>query len=70
MAAGRIQRPGSEFGPCKDACEHIDCAATKNDAATICYLCGTEIGYEVRYSEDGKRLVHAVCLENKYEAKS
>lgn len=46
MAAGFLSAPGTEFGPCADACEHRDCAATRARAASACLACGEPIGYD------------------------
>jgi hypothetical protein len=64
MAAARLPKPGTEFGPCVDPCEHIDCAATRADADSLCHYCDGPIGYEERYYRDQSgALVHAICLE-------
>lgn len=68
MAAGTWPRPGTKYGPCAEPCEHIDCAATRRDAESLCRLCSQPIGYEVRFYRDpeaGAMLtyVHAACLE-------
>ncbi len=46
MAAISNDPPGTEYGPCKNACEHDDCAACREDVAALCELCHEEIGYE------------------------
>lgn len=59
-----LDKPGDEYGPCKDEnCGHSDCAASRNDAALICPHCGESIGYETKYyiHENGRVLVHALC---------
>lgn len=48
MAAGKLPEPGSEYGPCTDPCEHLDCAETRRMAETVCELCGKPIGYGAR----------------------
>jgi hypothetical protein len=35
------------LGPCVDDCAHIDCAATKAQAASLCSVCDKPIGYDV-----------------------
>lgn len=49
MAAGILQEPGSEFGPCVDECAHRDCAETRKMAAAECVHCDEPIGYGVRF---------------------
>lgn len=74
MAAAALNHPGTEAGPCKEFCEHLDCAATRRMASTICPGCSEPIGYGKRFydispvrnyrgSEDApqKILVHEVC---------
>lgn len=75
MAAGTIQKPGSKFGPCKKACEHIDCAASRNIAKAACVYCSKPIGYVTAYyreawveSEERYNFSHAVCGEEAAEA--
>lgn len=66
MAAGYIHEPGTRYGPCMDPCKHRDCAASREDAATVCPYCEKPIGYHTHYyreSDHGGRLVHAACLE-------
>jgi hypothetical protein len=70
MAAGRLPVPGSEFGPCPEPCQHIDCAATREDAAQVCRICDKPIGYEVRFYQSAGQLVHAACLEEEIAGRS
>lgn len=45
---------------------HVDCAALRGQAASLCRLCSTAIGFEVRMyadPENPRALVHALCLE-------
>ncbi len=67
MAAGIMAAPGTEYGPCADACEHTDCAATRKRAQSICFHCKKPIGYGVRFYDVGKpgamTSVHALCEE-------
>lgn len=63
MAAGKIPAPGSEYGPCADPCQHIDCAQTRAMAATVCRFCGQPIGYDTRLYDVEHQLVHADCYE-------
>lgn len=70
MAAGRLPKPGTEFGPCLDEkCGHIDCNSTRKQAKTECDICGKPIGYETRMYQNPDNpsgVVHADCLEEKY----
>jgi hypothetical protein len=63
MAAGTLPRPGTEYGPCEDDCEHTDCEATKTQAANECPLCHIQIGYGIRFYQRDDGLVHARCVE-------
>ena len=74
MAAGRLPKPGTKLGPCKDECKHIDCKKTREMAWSICKYCGIVIDYEKRFyilpTPDPQRveLVHAVCHEDAIES--
>lgn len=62
MASTFLSKPGTEFGPCASECVHVDCAASRKQAESICPGCKGEIGYErhfIRYSE---RLWHLACV--------
>lgn len=63
MAAGFLSEPGTEYGPCKEACEHTDCALIRKFATTPCRICEEPIGYNRRFF-DSKRdgTVHEACL--------
>jgi hypothetical protein len=62
MAAGRLPEPGSEFGPCIGECKHLDCAEVRHDAAALCAMCKTAIGYGVAFFRVMNReLVHEQC---------
>ena len=66
MSAGIMSPPGTKNGPCENECKHIDCVGTRIMASELCCYCEKEIGYETRfYREDGKNLVHAICLEER-----
>mgnify|MGYP000847689096 CR=1 FL=1 len=74
MAAGILQKPGSKFGPCGEACRHLDCADTRKIAATECPYCSKPIGYGRLFYQttdpersDRKHIVgyeHADCAED------
>ena len=67
MAAASLSPPGTEFGPCEDACGHRDCARTRQMAATVCRFCEKPIGYDRRFyqgPEGPDDLDHASCLED------
>jgi hypothetical protein len=63
MAAGVLAKPGTEFGPCAEPCQHTDCAGTRRIATTVCRFCNKEIGYDRRFYND-EGYVHAACLED------
>lgn len=71
MAATTLPQPGTEYGPCPEPCDHIDCKQTREIANSICTLCKKPIGYNTRFYVDPdieeKSYVHALCLEKKYE---
>lgn len=62
MAAGVIQKPGTEHGPC-ESCQHRDCLESRGIAATVCHFCSNPIGYDTAFYRDDGLFVHAVCLE-------
>ena len=67
--AGIIGRPGTRNGPCIAKCNHKDCDASRQQAASICWLCEKPVGFDTRfYAADGG-FVHALCLEESEEAK-
>lgn len=78
MAAGRIARPGTEYGPCEGDCRHPDCASSRAMAGAVCKYCEKPIGYDTRFYIDGDvphdmaikeyRYVHALCLEEFIDA--
>lgn len=75
MAAGILSKPGAEYGPCVDACEHLDCKSMRERAESICPLCQKPIGYERRFYYITPDLLagieegygHAVCVEEVIE---
>ncbi len=61
MAAGMIPRPGTKLGPCSGECSHVDCAANRADAASVCHFCQKPIGYDtLHYYEQQGAPVHLV----------
>ncbi len=62
MAAVSLDPPGTEFGPCAEPCQHIDCDATRREAATVCNRCGQPIGYGRGFFNDNPGLAHASCV--------
>ena len=66
MGWGMLSEPGTEYGPCKERCEHTDCAATRKDAESKCLFCGERIGYGTKFYYVGDEgLEHAVCTWKK-----
>ena len=63
MAAGRLPRPGTTYGPCVETCEHRDCAATRRDAEKSCTICDEPISYDRGFYRDDEGLVHSICFE-------
>jgi hypothetical protein len=76
MAAGTLSAPGTEYGPCDSSCAHLDCAETRRQAETPCFLCHEPIGYERRFYRDRHistgawRYAHAACLEEDNERRT
>lgn len=69
MAASKLPKPGTEYGPCADPCAHVDCLETRNMSHKQCLYCETEIGYETRfYQLETGALVHARCHEEEIES--
>lgn len=69
MAAGIMQQPGSQYGPCPKPCEHDDCRDTRELAATPCARCGAVIGFGVRFYHltGTPGYAHAACEEIRTE---
>jgi len=45
MASGFLAKPGFEFGPCLERCEHVCCQKTRSMADQQCRYCGQKIGF-------------------------
>ena len=75
MAAVALPKPGSKHGPCAEECRHIDCALTRAQAASGCWVCEKPIGFGVpAYSREASGggmgwhdFAHAVCVEEQAE---
>ncbi len=70
MSAIGLPKPGTEYGPCETECQHIDCAETRKQAATICDLCPEPIGYDRPFyqRESWTVLTHQLCMLKKIDA--
>jgi hypothetical protein len=69
MAAGQLSKPGTQYGPCKTACRHIDCAETRATAEARCRLCGERIGYQTLFYREANGVVaHERCAALDAEA--
>lgn len=61
MAAIYLGAPGSDFGPCPEACPHPDCAQIREVAEGPCTGCSEPIGYDrAFFFQDGH--IHRTCL--------
>jgi hypothetical protein len=71
MAASILPKPGTKFGPCARSrhCAHRDCKETYAMAETPCRLCGSLIGYGVRFirARLSGALAHELCVEHAIE---
>jgi hypothetical protein len=69
MAYTVLANPGSQHGPCKDECKHIDCNKTKQLALTLCPLCDEPLGYDrpLTNDPDTQNLGHFSCVEESIE---
>jgi len=54
MGYSMLSEPGSEFGPCKDGCDHKDCVWTRKTAESICRFCNEPIGYNRGFYVDSE----------------
>lgn len=67
--------PGSESGPCTEACKHTDCAAIRAEAQARCRFCGEPIGFDTKFYRDpaptksGFSFIHFVCALKDANAK-
>jgi hypothetical protein len=62
MAPGRIQTPGTGFGPCHfEGCGHSYCINAREIARSICRYCDQSIGYERGFLKSGNGYVHQSC---------
>ena len=67
MAAGILPRPGTQYGPCKTKCKHIDCTETRERGESKCLYCNKKVGFGVRVYQHGDYTVHALCHEDAAE---
>lgn len=68
MGWGMIAAPGTEVGPCKEKCQHTDCAATREMAESLCIHCKKPIGYETKmYHIKDNMYAHTLCVWEKEE---
>ena len=66
-----IPEPGSEFGPCLDEkCGHTDCAASREQAAAKCRVCGEPIGYNRGFygPDETGRAIHFACIDEELKS--
>jgi hypothetical protein len=67
MSAAYLPAPGEKYGPCVEACAHIDCAENRALAAKTCRLCGHPMGAPTYFYGDDEAepgaIVHSRCLE-------
>ena len=72
MGWAAFSKPGDEYGPCAEPCDHGLCATTRGRAESNCTICGKPIGYETKfYSAEGtdvNALDHALCVWLKGES--
>jgi hypothetical protein len=57
----RLQAPGSRFGACLTACEHLDCLLLRNAAELPCNICLLPLGYDREIRSERKISVHRSC---------
>jgi len=65
LALQVISTPGTEYGPCLQACRHRDCAWQRETVARACNLCENPIGFEQPFLEYDGDVAHAACLEER-----
>jgi hypothetical protein len=77
MAVGVLPKPGSKTGPCLNECSHSGCQYRRKISESVCRLCHSVIGYDVRFEIDPlqtkgpletRAYVHAVCLSSRSAA--
>lgn len=61
MASITLPAPGTKYGPCEPTCQHVDCAATRKQAAQVCPYCSKPLGFEVFVTDAGDGLAHETC---------
>lgn len=69
MAAGILNKPGTDFGPCEGDCKHLDCAETRKVAKELCDICKEPIGYDKRFFQKNnwEIFTHEICELKKIE---
>lgn len=71
MGWSTLPEPGSEHGPCKEACHHVDCKATREMSDKPCGYCNKPIGYNTNFYQlelDGEQcFAHARCAEREQD---
>lgn len=62
-----VDAPGTQRGPCKRKCGHMDCQWSRRIAISICDICRKPIGFGKWYirKEDGSGRCHLRCYSNK-----
>lgn len=68
MAAIELPRPGTEYGPCIDDCQHCDCEETRRQAAEPCRVCPDPIGYGRPHYRDERGACHESCARQEAES--
>lgn len=64
-----VPEPGTKYGPCKDDCEHLDCADWRRVIGSPCSICGEPIepGQAIQYDTDPEQPAHTGCVWEKYD---
>ena len=64
-----VSPPGTKYGPCKEPCNHVDCAASRGQASALCVYCGKPIGYASAWiTEQNRSVAHWTCALDAAEA--